>query len=157
MYEVDCFNLSASCQDKSIKGKKLGLQICPRPGTGPSFPWAKGEARRNFWWFLWRGGDRGGTHRQSQLWLSCTLNSQPVTRRIVGSLECIIEAKYLPNFVRFADKVENKYLKRVYALFPGHERQVSVTERRRVSHSVKESSPSVTHLSRSRDNIVRTC
>ena len=43
MYEVDCFNLSASCQDKSIKGKKLGLQICPRPGTGPSFPSESGE------------------------------------------------------------------------------------------------------------------
>ena len=44
MYEVDCFNLSASCQDKSIKGKKLGLQICPPcPGTGPSFPSASGE------------------------------------------------------------------------------------------------------------------
>ena len=68
MYEVDCFNLSASCQDKSIKGKKLGLQICPRPGSGPSFPWVRGEARRNWWWFLWRGQRRGTLDTpQSQL------------------------------------------------------------------------------------------
>ena len=49
MYQVDCCNLSGSCQDKSIKGKKLGLQICPRPGAlhSRSFPGEEERAERN--------------------------------------------------------------------------------------------------------------
>ena len=61
------------------------------------------------------------------------------------------------SLVKFADRVKNKCL----CIIPCPLRTcqcLSVTQkRRRVSDSVKVSSPSVTHLSRSRDNIVRAC
>ena len=76
MYEVDCFNLSASCQDKSIKGKKLGLQICPLcPGTGPSFPSASGD-RETLVILVTRGAG------QSQLPLHLQLTSQAVSSEL---------------------------------------------------------------------------
>ena len=100
--------------------------------------------------------DRGGGHsalgsHNSHL-LHLKLTSQAVTLRRGGSLELTLAKNIIQT-----SRVENKYPKQVCAWFPAHGRQVSVTDRRRVSHSVKESSPSVTHLSRSRDNIVRSC
>ena len=139
-----------------LKVKNWVCKYVPVLAPAPAFREAKARRGETFGDSC-DARDRGGTHRQSQLWLSCTLNSQPVTRRIVGSLELYYRGKISSKLCEVCWRVENKYLKRVYALFPGHERQVSVTERRRVSDAVKVSAPGVTHLSRSRDNIVRAC
>ena len=85
------------------------------------------------------------------------LHLQLTSQAVSCELEFSVANVFL--LVKFADRIKNKYTPICIIPCPLQTCQcLSVTQkRRRVSDSVKVSSPSVTHLSRSRDNIVRAC